>query len=247
MLNGYTPPHIANIVFHVSAGVTAIVSGTVAIASVKGGKMHIRAGCVFVYAYLALVITAVIGVVVFEFRSFLAVATIASSYDVFAGYRSLRLRGRRPQSLDLAMSLIALLAPLVFVFAIRALHKPWSPALTWSVLGGLMGLAAYDLTRFVLPLSWLRRVWLQEHLYKMMAAYIAAAATGATTIFPRWAPWSALVPVIAGEALTAYFLFAYRSPRAQSPSFAATPRKKHQPNMDKRAVKRSARTEWVDR
>jgi hypothetical protein len=210
MLNGHTAPHIANIVVHVVAGVTAIICGTVAIVSVKGGRVHVRAGWIFMFAYMVLVTTAVIGVVVFEFRSFLAVATIASSYDVFAGYRSLRLRGRRPRSVDLGLSLVALLTPMAFVFAIRALHKPWSPALTWSVLGGLMGLAAYDLLRAVLPQSWLRRIWLQEHLYKMTAAFIAAAATGSATIFPHWTPWSALVPVIAGEILTIYFLFAYQ-------------------------------------
>jgi hypothetical protein len=108
------------------------------------------------------------------------------------------------------------LAPFAFILAIRALHKPWSPALTWSVLGGLMGLAAYDLTRLLLPQHWLRSVWLQEHLYKMLAAFIAAAATGAATVFPDWAPWSALVPVIGGEVLTVFFLFAYRSPKART-------------------------------
>jgi hypothetical protein len=215
MLSSHTPPHIANIVVHVMAGVVAIVFGTIAIVSVKGGRLHIRAGWFFVFAYVVLVLTAVIGVLVFEFRSFLAVATIASSYDVFAGYRSLRLRGRRPSLVDIVLSLVALMAPLVFVVAIRLLHKPWSPALTWSVLGGLMGLALYDLLRIVLPISWLRRVWLQEHLYKMLAAYIAAAATGAATIFPRWAPWSALVPVFAGEILTVYFLFGSRPLRAR--------------------------------
>jgi hypothetical protein len=60
---------------------------------------------------------------------------VESLYDVFAGYRALQLRGRRPKSIDITMSLVALLAPLVFVFAIPRLHQPWSPALTWSVLG----------------------------------------------------------------------------------------------------------------
>jgi hypothetical protein len=210
LLNGHTAPHLTNVVVHVVAGSAVIVCGTVAVMSVKGGRTHRRAGWAFMFAYVALVATAVIGVVVFEFRSFLAVATIASSYDVFAGYRALRLRGRRPRSVDVGLSFVALLAPMAFVFAIHLLHKPWSPALTWSVLGGLIALAAYDLSRMVLPQSWLHRVWLQEHLYKMMAAFIAAAATGAATIFPHWAPWSALVPVIAGEFLTMYFLFAYR-------------------------------------
>jgi hypothetical protein len=212
MFHGYTSVHITNILVHILAGVVAIVCGTIAIASAKGGPVHVKAGWFFVCAYVALGMTAVVGIVIFEFRSFLAVATIASSYDVFAGYRSLRLRGRRPQPIDITLSAVALLAPVAFVYAMRALHKPWDPALTWSVLGGLMALAAYDLFRTVLPQSWLRRVWLKEHLYKMLAAYIGASATAGATIFPRLAPWSALVPVILGETLTLYFLIAWRSP-----------------------------------
>jgi hypothetical protein len=50
----------------------------------------------------------------------------------------------------------------------------------------------------------------------MMAAFIAAVATGATTIFPQWSPWSALVPVIAGESLTIYFLITYRSSKTRA-------------------------------
>jgi uncharacterized membrane protein len=215
MFQGYTSIHIANILVHIVAGILAIICGTTAILSAKGKTVHLRAGWLFVSAYVALVTTAIVGIVMFEFRSFLGVATIASSYDVFAGCRSLRLRGRRPQPIDITLSIVALLAPVAFVYAMRALHKPWSPALTWSVLGGLMALAAYDLARVVLPQSWLRRVWLQEHLYKMLAAYIAACATAGATIFPHLAPWSALVPVILGEALTLYFLFIWRPPVAR--------------------------------
>lgn len=92
MLYGYTPPHISNIAVHVIAGVTVIISGTVAVSSTKGGRLHIKAGRIFMFAYIGVAVTALLGVVVFEFRSFLAIATIASSYDVFSGYRSLRLR-----------------------------------------------------------------------------------------------------------------------------------------------------------
>jgi hypothetical protein len=215
MFHGYTSFHVTNILVHIFAGVLAIVCGTIAIVSAKGKPVHVVAGSFFVCAYVALVMTAVVGIVIFEFRSFLGVATIASSYDVFAGYRSLQLRGRRPQPIDITLSVVALLSPVVFVYAMRALHKPWAPALTWSILGGLTALAAYDLVRVVLPQSWLRRFWLQEHLYKMLAAYIAAFATAAATLFPRLAPWSAIVPVILGEALTLYFLIAWRSPVAR--------------------------------
>src|ERR1700735_4041591 len=126
MFHGYTVSHVANILVHILAGITAIVCGTIAIIGAKGKKVHIGAGWIFIYAYAALVVTAVIGIVCFQFRSFLAVATVASSYDVFAGYRVLHLRGRRPKSIDITLSLIALLTPLAFALAIRRLHQPWS-------------------------------------------------------------------------------------------------------------------------
>jgi hypothetical protein len=208
MFHGYSSAHIANILLHILGGTAALVAGLIALATRKGGRLHTRAGRLFIYAYCVIVVTAILGIVVFEFRSFLAVATIASSYDVLAGYRALRLRGRRPQTQDILASILAFAAPGVFVFAIHILHKPWSPGLTWSVLGGILLLSAYDLLRLWLPRRWLERVWIQEHLYKMLAAYIAITATAAATILPRFMPWSALVPVIIGEAATIGFLIA---------------------------------------
>jgi uncharacterized membrane protein len=208
MFHGYSSAHVANILLHILGGTAALVAGFTALVSRKGGHLHTRAGRLFIYAYCVIVVTAILGIVVFEFRSFLAVATIASSYDVFAGYRALRLRGRRPQTQDILASIIALAAPGVFVFAMHLFHKPWSPGLTWSVLGGILLLSAYDLLRLWLPRRWLERVWIQEHLYKMLAAYIAITATAAATILPRFMPWSALIPVIIGEAATIGFLTA---------------------------------------
>jgi len=206
MFHGYTPAHIVNILLHILGGSAALLAGMLALLSRKGSRLHIRAGRVFIYAYVLIVITAILGIVVFEFRSFLAVATIASAYDVFAGYRALRLRGRRPQAADILASILAMIAPGIFLFAMHVLHKPWSPALTWSVLGGILALSAYDLARLWLPLRWLQRAWLHEHLYKMLAAYIAITATAGATIFPHFQPWSALIPVILGEAATIGFL-----------------------------------------
>jgi len=208
MFHGYSSAHVANILLHVFGGTAALVAGFIALVTRKGGRLHTRAGRLFIYAYCVIVVTAILGIVVFEFRSFLAVATIASSYDVFAGYRALRLRGRRPQTQDILASIIALAAPGVFVFAMHLFHKPWSPGLTWSVLGGILLLSAYDLLRIWLPRRWLEHVWIQEHLYKMLAAYIAITATAAATILPGFMPWSALIPVIIGEAATIGFLIA---------------------------------------
>ena len=213
MFHSYTSAHVANILLHILGGSIAVLAGLLALVSRKGSRLHIRSGRVFIYAYVLIVITAILGIVVFEFRSFLAVATIASAYDVFAGYRALRLRGRRPQSQDVLASALAFAAPGIFIYAMHILHKPWSPALTWSVLGGILLLSAYDLARLWLPLRFLERAWLHEHLYKMLAAYIAITATAAATIFPHFQPWSALIPVILGEAATIGFLVFTPLPR----------------------------------
>jgi len=220
MFHSYTSAHVANILLHILGGSIAVLAGLLALVSRKGSRLHIRSGRVFIYAYVLIVITAILGIVVFEFRSFLAVATIASAYDVFAGYRALRLRGRRPQSQDVLASALAFAAPGIFIYAMHILHKPWSPALTWSVLGGILLLSAYDLARLWLPLRFLERAWLHEHLYKMLAAYIAITATAAATIFPHFQPWSALIPVILGEAATIGFLVFTPLPRQPARAMA---------------------------
>lgn len=211
MFHGYSHAHIANILLHICGGTVALAAGLLALLAAKGGGLHVKAGRAFMYAYVVIVVTAVLGVAVFEFRSFLAVATIASGYSVFAGYRALRLRGSRPHAVDLAFAAGAFVLPGVFIVAMRELHKPWSPGLTWSVLGGLLLVSAYDLSRTWLPMRWLKRVWVEEHLYKMMAAYIAVVSTAAGTILPRYMPWAALVPVMLGYAvMIGYLIVAQR-------------------------------------
>ena len=204
----HSPAHVANILVHVLAGTVALCLGLVAILSVKGLRLHRLAGRLFMYSYCVVVATAIIGIFVFEFRSFLLVVTILSLYDVFAGYRALQLRGRRPRPLDTSISAVAFITPWLFLAAMRFLHQPWKPALTWSILGGLIAVSAYDLLRNVLPLRWLQKVWVQEHLYKMMSAYIAITSAFAGTVFPNFMPWAPLLPSIVGFAVIIGFLIA---------------------------------------
>jgi uncharacterized membrane protein len=212
MAPAHSLPHSVNIAIHVACGSAALCLGMVAIVSRKGGLVHRRAGRYFIYAYGIVVATAAIGLVVFEFRSFLAVVTLLSLYDVFAGYRALQLRGRRPQLLDRAASVLGALTPWIFIAIMRSLHQPWSPILTWSILGGLVAISGYDLLRNFLPLAWLKRVWVQEHLVKMLSAYVAITSAFAGTVFSRFMPWAAIVPSILGMATMCGFLLV--GPRA---------------------------------
>jgi uncharacterized membrane protein len=204
----HTPAHAANIAIHVIAGSSALVAGLVAILSPKRAGLHARAGMFFLYCYVPVVATAAVGLLVFDFRSFLAVVTILSIYDVFSGYRALQLRGGRPLPGDLAFSSAGFVAPWVFLLLMTRLHQPWMPVLTWSILGGLILTSGYDLCRAFLPMSWLRRTWVQEHLLKMMGAYIAITSAFAGTVFQRHMPWAAIIPSGLGIAVEIGFVVA---------------------------------------
>jgi uncharacterized membrane protein len=221
----HSPAHIANILLHVLGGTLSLGLGLVAILSPKGLRLHRRAGRLFMYSYAVVVVTAIIGIFVFEFRSFLLVVTILSLYDVFAGYRALQLRGRRPQPLDTAVSAIAFCTPWIFLAAMHYLRQPWSPVLTWSILGGLILVTAYDLARNFLPLRWLQKVWVQEHLYKMMSAYIAITSAFAGTVFSNLMPWAAVLPSAVGFAVIIGFFIAGPKAWKRSPKPPAKPAK----------------------
>jgi hypothetical protein len=197
----HTPLHWLNLGIHVAFGAASLLLGLIAILSSKGGRLHRRAGRWFLYTYLGVIVTALIGLLVFDFRSFLAVVTVLSFYDAFAGYRALQLRGKRPEAIDRLASVVGMCTPWIFISVMRHLHRPWSPVLTWSILGGLVLMCGYDLLRNVLPAEWLKRVWVQEHVLKMMGAYIAITSAAAGTIFPNALPWAAIIPSVIGTAV----------------------------------------------
>ena len=115
----HTPLHWTNLGIHVLFGVAALGLGLAAICSRKGGPLHIRSGRLFLYAYHIVILTAIVGLLAFGFRSFLAVVTLLSFYDAFAGYRALQLRGRRPQWADRIASIVGLLTPWIFITIMR--------------------------------------------------------------------------------------------------------------------------------
>ena len=208
MHGGHTPAHWTNIGLHIAAGTLALALGLLAITVSKRGRLHRKFGRAFLYCYAAVIVSAVVGLMVFDFRSFLAVVTLLSVYDAFSGYRALQLRGRRPAAIDQIASLIGFAVPWLFVAVMHRLHRPWSPVLSWSILGGLLLVSGYDLLRNLLPVSYLKRTWVQEHLFKMMGCYIAITSAFAGTVFVRYMPLSAILPSVVGELVVLGFLIA---------------------------------------
>jgi hypothetical protein len=83
---GHTAPHVANIVVHVVCGSVALLSGIGALAAVKGGRVHRRRGHIFLYAIAVVIATAAIGLLIFEFRTFLAAKMIWSYIAISSAF-----------------------------------------------------------------------------------------------------------------------------------------------------------------
>jgi hypothetical protein len=200
-------PHRANIYVHIVAGTVALAAGFGALLSVKGSPSHRKAGGWFLCAMIGICLTAVVGLAVFDFRGFLGMVTVLTAYTSFSGYRALALRGRRPERLDALLASALLAASLGFLAILPRLHLPWAPALTVNILVALLAWSTYDVLRLVLSERWLKRVWLHEHVAKMMASFLAVFGTFTATVFPSYQPGAAAIPAIAGTLWTLYVLW----------------------------------------
>lgn len=78
----------ATLLFHVAAGVIALVAGLVALATAKGGRRHRRAGRAYVLAMAAVVATA-LPLALVQGNYFLFTIAVFSGYLVLNGYRVL--------------------------------------------------------------------------------------------------------------------------------------------------------------
>lgn len=209
-----TVPHTANVAIHVAFGSVALLAGMMAIAVRKGGARHRRAGQAFMVSLAVLIVTAVIGVAAFQFRAFLSVITVLAAYNGYSGWRALRLRASAPARQDTGVALAALTICVLFVAILPRVRLPWAPVVIYSTLGALVASAGYDLVRLTFPARWRARLWLYEHLSKMLAAYSAVASAFAGTVLEAWQPYSQILPsAMATTAMVGFGIYVSRRPQ----------------------------------
>lgn len=203
---------------HVAAGTTAVGGGLVALVTTKGGRRHRAAGRVFAAAMLGVVVTAAMLTAIAP-DAYFAALTVGAAAPAFSGYRVVRRRRpdldprQRATALDWAVTL-ALLA-VAIPLAAMALRSPamTNRGLILALAGAAAAHASYDLWRFAAPTAWPRgpRVWLFEHIVRMVASYFAAvAAFSGSVLLLLDPPWRQLWAVILGQWLTVFFLVRHR-------------------------------------
>lgn len=210
----YMPLHELNIVTHAAFGAFAIMLGIAQFFTSKGGRVHAWIGRTYLSLFGVVLITAVIGSVAFGFRAFLAALTLSASYWLISGVRVLKIRATGPVWIDNAAALGFIVLALVFARVMRS-QPEQSTLAAYIALGNVIAVCLYDLARNINGVTWMKRSWLNEHIYKMIGSHAALVSAAGGNLFLSLQPWSIFVPPILSLLLVAFFILRHSLKRHQ--------------------------------
>ncbi len=185
--------HTVNILVHVTAASLAMVAGLIVLSLPKGDLRH-RIGGRITLSLAGLGITAaLIGAFVFRGRVDLMGVSVLTSYQIWSGLRSLRLKDGGRQLVDVLPALILFGLGLGVLYIYRrggAFH--WGSGLVYATVGGMTFYGGWDLLRTAFPLGW--RLWLNpaEHGYKMTSLIGALVSVACGTLLKENAVYASL-------------------------------------------------------
>lgn len=206
--------HRFNLLLHISFGVLALLVGLGPLFTTRVPATHRRLGRWFLGLAAVTLVTAVLGLAVFNFRPFLAVVVLLSVYQAYAGYRVLQIWGTGPTRRDGLVAALFLGSGLVFLACLPRVRLVWSPVVMYSTLGVLLAITSYDLRRYAWLRTWRRGAWRYEHIWKMGSTYSALLAAFSGTVLAAYQPHSQFVPSVLGTALALGFMLrTYRQHR----------------------------------
>lgn len=198
--------HKANIIIHVLCGSIALLLGVLALVSGKGGRLHRKAGDVFLCFLAMVIVTGFVGVFVFKRNIFLLVITVLSGYFGFSGYRVLGARTNKVRWLDVLVAVASLVSVSYFLYYFKSIGMIWSPVIIYSTVGTLAAVVLYDFIRYFIPASRYGRLWLYEHIFKMIGAFSALLSAFSGTVFYRYQPYSQFLPSVLGTLMQIGFI-----------------------------------------
>ena len=187
--------HAINLIIHISAGVAALIAGSVAIFSGKGSKRHRYFGRIFLVLLSVVVATGMIGAILFRSNPFLLMLTFLSGYVGYAGWRNLQLKEREASLPDAGLAAITLVAGTAYAYWLQTnADNDFNPAVIYSTLGALWLVTVYDLLRYFFLHAYLKQLWLYEHIYKTTSAFSAIFSAFTGTVLPGFKPYSQVGP-----------------------------------------------------
>ena len=207
--------HKSNLILHISAGCSALLIGIGILLIKKGGRVHRRSGRIFLFLLFFVILTGLLGVFVFKRNGFLLVITTLSGYMGFSGFRVIRNRSNLPKTIDITIALLALAAVAFFLWYFHSLGMMWSPVIIYSTVGYLILAVCYDLGRYWISEKTYQKLWLHEHIAKLVSAFSGLLSAFTGTVLPQYQPYSQFLPSVLGSLIAINFMVALW--RKQSP------------------------------
>ena len=208
--------HSTNITIHVLAGSIALLLGAIALLTRKGQQAHIKSGRWFIVLLSIVIVTGSIGVFVFRRNTFLLVITILAGYNGFSGYRVLLTKSNKPKLVDVLAAVISLFSVLYFLYYFKRIGMIWTPVIIYSTVGALLLVISYDFVRYIIPSSSYKKLWIYEHIYKMIGAFSALLAAFTGTVFSAYQPYSQVLPSVFGVLLQLSFIIFWHPKNSKS-------------------------------
>jgi uncharacterized membrane protein len=184
---------------HITAGFTALSTGTWALLVKKGGKAHKIVGNIFFYAMIVVALTAV-GIAIPKSQTFLLMIAIFAFFQSYFGYRSTKNRSMKPNIVDWLVLALAAGNSFFMLYSLQIVLIVFGSISTVLTVGQftiyLKAMRGQELPR---------QTWLRQHIGMMMGAFIATITAFVLVNLrgfePSWLPWLAptavLVPLIA--------------------------------------------------
>lgn len=191
-----------SLAFHAAAGSLGLVAGSVAIATRKGGTWHRRSGQVFVFAMVAMGLSAV-GISLYEQKESVGGGALAA-YFVFTGWTTVRQHPALGRRVDITLMILAFLfAAAGFARGFEALGRPRHqidgvPAGMHFFLSTVILLAAIGDARMIRSGALRGACRLGRHLWRLcFGLFIATGSFIAQLVRMSFMPaWSRGLPAI---------------------------------------------------
>src|ERR1043166_5837329 len=162
---------------HICAGAFALVSGLIAMLTVKGGKVHRLNGKIYFWSMAIVFVTSVYMSIV-KTTLFFTLIAFFSFQAAFNGYRILYLKelpqGQKPGMIDhIALVIGAIAAVSMLVLAVLAFSGNRQMAIILGVFGAFYTLGVWNEWRKFQRPPQEKMFWYYKHIGQMGGAYIA--------------------------------------------------------------------------
>ena len=193
------------IIIHITSGFICLITGLIAMTSIKGQKSHKKAGSIFFYSMLVVAISAV-WISIFKRNDFLLTIAGFSFILNYFGYRATKNKLLHPNVLDWLVVLMGLINSYIMLKAGDSVLLVFGIINLLAVIGTVRVFILNILNKPIKKLEWLAR-----HIGLMIGAYIATitafVVVNVTSIEPKWLPW--LLPTFIFVPVIIYFTRRY--------------------------------------